>query len=73
MSLRWRKNGELVCGAKSLERDDDTYIDDRLHYMLSIILKVIVPDPNEKDNGLWHWIMDTEGTVEYWRINADEL
>ena len=67
MSLRWRKD-KLICGAKSEAQDGDTYIDDRLHYMLSLILKVIVPDPNEEENGLWHWVMDEEGLNEYNRI-----
>ena len=69
MSLRWRKNGKLLCGAKSDPLEDDCYIDDRLHYMFSLILKVIVPDPDEDNNGLWHWIMDADGMVEYRRIN----
>lgn len=68
MSIRWRTDGTLICGAKSEELSDDCYIDDKLHYMLSIILKVIVPDPNEEENGLWHWVMDKEGMIEYWRI-----
>ena len=68
MSLRWRRSGELLCGAKSEPLEDDCYIDDRLHYHLSLILRVIVPDPDEEENGLWHWIMDAEGITEYWRI-----
>ena len=69
MSLRWRGHN-LICGAKSEEHLDDTYIDDRLHYHLSLILRVIVPDENEETNGLWHWIMDEEGQKEYDRINT---
>ena len=68
MSIRWRVDGTLVCGAKSEHRSSDCYINDRLHYMLSIILKVIVPDENEEENGLWHWVMDEEGMLEYQRI-----
>ena len=55
MSLRWRCDGTLICGAKSKPRDCDTYIDDRLHYELSVVLKIIVPYINEKENGLWSW------------------
>lgn len=62
MSLRWRVNGVLICGAKSAEEEGDTYIDDRLHYRLSLIIKVITPDDDEKETGLWHW--DEE---EKWR------
>jgi hypothetical protein len=56
MSLRWRKKGEIVCGAKSEPMEGDTYIDDRLHYELSVIQKVIVPGKNEEENGLWYWL-----------------
>ena len=56
MSIRWRwDSGELLCGAKSEELPKDCYIDDRLHYQLSVELGVIVPDENEAENGLWHW------------------
>ena len=55
MSIRWRKTGELLCGAKSKMMNDDCYIDDRLHYQLSIELGIIYPDKNESENGLWHW------------------
>lgn len=56
MSLRWRVTGELLCAAKSRARITDTYIDDRLHYQLSVIQKTIVPDKNESRNGLWYWL-----------------
>lgn len=55
MSLRWRCDGTLICGAKSEPRSCDTYIDDRLHYHLSQELKVVKPDKLEDTNGLWHW------------------
>ena len=56
MSLRWRKTGEIVCGAKSEPQEGDTYINDRLHYELSVQQKIIVPDINEKENGFWYWL-----------------
>lgn len=56
MSLRWRKTGELICGAKSEPMKGDCYIDDRLHYELFVIQKTIVPDKNEEKNGLWYWL-----------------
>ncbi len=55
MSIRWRRDGTLICGAKSGPLGDDTYIDDRLHYKLSQELRVIKPDIDERINGLWHW------------------
>ena len=56
MAIRWRKTGELICAAMSEPKDGDTYIDDRLHYQLSVISRAIIADINHEKNGLWHWI-----------------
>lgn len=56
MSIRWRCDGTLVCGAKSEPRNCDTYIDDMLHYKLSVELKVLIADNNKQENGLWYWV-----------------
>ena len=56
MALRWRKDGTLICAAKSQPEDDDTYIDDRLHYKLSVEERAILADGDEETNGLWHWV-----------------
>ncbi len=56
MALRWRKTGELICAAKSDALPDDCYIDDGLHYQLSVILGVAVPHVDEELTGLWQWI-----------------
>ena len=66
MSLRWRITGELVCGAKSSPKENDTYIDDRLHYELSVIQKTIVPDKNEEENGLWYWLHNDPDSETNW-------
>lgn len=58
MSIRWRKDGKLLCAAKHDEKPGDTYIDDRLQYKLAVELKVLVPDYNECLNGLHHWLDD---------------
>lgn len=57
MAIRWRADGTLVCAYMSDAKLDDTYIDDNLHYRLTIE-GVIVPDPKHKVNGLWHWSKD---------------
>lgn len=62
MSLRWRIDGRLLCGAKTEPQAHDTYIDDSLHYHLSLT-GVIEPDLNEAKNGLWHW---REARPPYW-------
>lgn len=56
MALRWRKTGEILCAAKSETMEGDCYIDDRLHYELSVVQKTIVADRNEETNGRWHWL-----------------
>lgn len=56
MAIRWRKSGALVCAAMSDPEDGDTYIDDRLHYCLSVIHRVVIADVDHNTNGLWHWL-----------------
>ena len=56
MAIRWRVDGQLICAAMSEPKDGDCYIDDRLHYQLSIVSRVIIADINHETNGLWHWI-----------------
>ena len=58
MSIRWRITGELLCAAMNDPEEGDTYIDDRLHYQLSVISKAIVADINHEENGLWYWMHD---------------
>ena len=55
MSIRLRKNGDLVCAAMFAEQEGDSYIDDRLHYELSVLRGFIHADENHNVNGLWHW------------------
>ena len=56
MSIRWRKNGDLVCAAMFPEENGDTYIDDVLHYAMSVTHAVIYADEKHETNGLWHWV-----------------
>lgn len=56
MAIRWRENGDIVCAAMSAPAKNDTYIDDRLHYQLSVTSKAIVADINHEQNGLWYWV-----------------
>lgn len=68
MSLRWRVDGRLLCGAKTEPEQDDCYIDDRLHYHMSLT-GIIEPDQNEAETGLWHW---REPRKPYWEERADK-
>lgn len=57
MALRWRHpSGEIYCAAKTGPEENDTYIDDRLHYELSTIQKTIVPSLDEETTGRWFWL-----------------
>lgn len=67
MSLRWRVTGELLCGAKTKPAPDDTYIDDRLHYHLSLT-GVIAPEDDEAETGRWRW---RTARAPYWE-QADD-
>lgn len=58
MSIRWRRTGELICGAMSRPEEGDTYINDRLHHQLHQVAHVILPDIDHESNGLWHWVSD---------------
>jgi len=55
MAIRWRLDGRLLCAAMAQPEEGDTYIDDRLHYQLSIISRSIMADIDHEKNGLWHW------------------
>ncbi len=57
MALRIRKDGCILCAAMHAAEAGDTYIDDGLHYQMSVIHKVIGSEPMErhKDSGQWWW------------------
>ena len=61
MSLRWRRSGELLCGAKSEPEKNDVYINDRLHYELAVNQKCVCPDRDEEKNGKWYWVHGENG------------
>ena len=45
MAIRVRKDGTMWCAAHTKPEDGDTYIDDGLHYVMSVERKVIVALP----------------------------
>ena len=66
MSIRWRKDGRMLCAAMTEPEEHDTYIDDRLHYQLSVISRTILADVNHETNGLWHWVHN-----DFLRVEAE--
>ena len=55
MSLRIRVNGDILCAAHTLPESNDTYLDDEIHYKLSVLTEAIVASPNHKEDNLWFW------------------
>jgi len=58
MALRIRKDGSILCAAMHPEEPGDTYINDGLHYQLSVIEKVICTESHEQHQkrGEWWWV-----------------
>ena len=57
MAIRVRKDGTMWCAAHTQPQDGDTYIDDGLHYTLSVERRVIValPMPEHVSHPQWWW------------------
>ena len=57
MAVRIRRNGRIFCAAMRPKEPGDTYIDDGLHYILSVENKVLVAEPMESHaiSAEWWW------------------
>lgn len=57
MAVRIRKNGKILCARMFLKRKGDIYINDNLHYYLSVTKKLLVTEPfkKHKQKGQWWW------------------
>lgn len=51
MSVRVRADGRVLCAAMHGAEPGDAYIDDGLHYRLSVELKVLLTEPMHCDRG----------------------
>lgn len=79
MAVRIRMDGTILCAACYPEEPGDTYIDDGLHYRLSVQLGVLVTEPMESDrgrgghrrHGQWWWRNEVPADVvlEQGRVN----
>jgi hypothetical protein len=65
MAVRIRKNGRIFCAATFPEEPGDTYIDDGVHYYLSVIHKVLVTQCHAEHelNGEWWWIGNVPSNI----------
>ena len=66
MAVRIRRSGEIVCAAMHPAEDGDTYIDDGLHYELSVEKRVLVTEPMElhAKSGRWWWRGQAPATTD---------
>lgn len=59
MAVRIRNTGEIVCAAYNEAKEGDIYIDDNLHYYLSVEQKVLITvfgiENHKRNGGLWWW------------------
>ena len=62
MAVRVRADGTILCAAMHPARAGDVYIDDPLHYALSVEAKVLVTEPMDQGgrgghacHGEWWW------------------
>jgi len=73
MALRIRKDGRILCAAMHPEEDGDTYINDELHYKMSVEYGVIVSEEMEqhRNNGEWWWVGNVPEHIKIsdWRMN----
>ena len=66
MALRIRKNGQILCAAIHPKEPGDTYINDELHYQMSVVHKVIGTEEWAKhiNHGQWWWINNIPPGIE---------
>lgn len=57
MAIRVRADGRMFCAAMTEPQDGDTYIDDGLHYRMSVVHRVIASEPMERhrERPEWWW------------------
>lgn len=60
MAVRIRLDGRVLCAAMFPAEQGDIYLDDGVHYYLSVIAKVLVTEPHEQHSIHGHW----------WFVNA---
>lgn len=65
MAVRIRRDGRIFCAAMHPEEPLDIYIDDNLHYQLSVVAKVLVTEHHDRHqtHGQWWWVNDVPPTV----------
>ena len=70
MAVRIRKNGQILCAAKSKPQKGDCYIDDNIHHILCAELKVLSVE-GYLNNGCDVWEFHTPMNLNI-RIKKEE-
>ncbi|MDV3508972.1 hypothetical protein CMU89_17030 [Elizabethkingia anophelis] len=68
MALRIRKTGEILCAAHTKQEEGDTYLDDNIHYFLSVLTGAIIASENHFEDNLWYWNILPEQQEHYKEI-----
>jgi hypothetical protein len=57
MALRIRSDGRILCAARHEAEAGDAYLDDGVHYELSVNRRVLVTEamPAHAEHGQWWW------------------
>lgn len=57
MAVRVRRNGRILCAAIHKAEEGDIYIDDAIHYYLSVEVRMLITEPHElhQHRGEWWW------------------
>lgn len=66
MAIRVRADGTMWCAALTKEKPGDTYIEDDLHYEMSVEKAVIValPAPQHESHPQWWWMAQAPFPVD---------
>lgn len=66
MAVRIRKDGRILCAARHPAEPGDAYIDDGLHYELSVERRVLVTEamPGHASHGQWWWKGQEPGGIK---------
>jgi len=72
MAIRVRTDGTMWCAAHTPEMEGDTYIDDGLHYQMSVECGVIValPMPEHEQHPQWWWLGSAPEGADQWKLEG---
>lgn len=72
MAIRVRSDGTMWCAAHTKEEPGDTYIDDGLHYAMSVEYGVIValPMPQHATHPQWWWARQAPDEADFGMVRG---